>query len=105
MKDKTDLYLSLLRYALRKKGKREGHDYHIARKGKACRPVGFCEFCLQENEDNSWTVYLKERDKECIEGVFGSSRCAIKFFYWRLISDPGPWGYREEWERDTGLQF
>ena len=105
MKDKTDLYLSLLRYALRKEGMREGHDYHIARKGGACLTSGMGEYCLQENDDNLWTLYSEERGNKNVTATSLDSHDAIKFFYYCLMNDFGPFKYREEWERDTGLQF
>lgn len=106
MKDMRDLHLDLLRYALGKKGKREGHDYYIALKGKLCRTSGMAELCLQENEDNSWTIYFEERgNKSAVATLYSGSSDAVDFFFHLVTSGPGPFDYREEWERDTGLQF
>ena len=89
----------------KKKGMREGHDYYIARKGEACLTSGMGELCLQENENFSWNLYIEERGNKNVIAVCPGPLNAIRFFYYYLIGGTGPFEYREEWERDTGLEF
>lgn len=95
-------YLSLLRYALKKrnypenkyflgllKDVRKHHDTH----------------CLVKGDQGEWMVLYTERGNLFDIVVHPSLQDAITDLYWKLVRKDGPYDYRDEWEIATGLSF
>ncbi len=97
-----DLAIDLLRYALVNSGV-SPEDYHIGILGDE-RKVND-KLCLLAGPGGDWAVLYTERGELSQKSVHQETRQAVNDFYFRLVRPKGPWGFREEWEADTGQSF
>lgn len=94
--------LSLLRYALAKRGVSE-HSYFIGREGEERSQTD--RLCLLRAEDNHWTVLYTERGSISQSVTHSDIGEAVVDFFWKLTRKDTPWDYRAEWESETGKLF
>lgn len=96
-------YLSILKFALEKKGVPK-ISYCIRQVGDSSCNYGVC---LVEGKDQYWTIENWERGKLLTTVNYSSLFYAVRDFYLLLIRHerPSPWDYLREWELETGLQF
>lgn len=60
---------------------------------------------IKKNEDNSYSIYEYEREKDNLVGTCPSLKTIIEYLYYNSLCQYSMYDYREEWEKETGLQF
>ncbi len=102
---KQDLLISLFKFTMNKHKQQEGQDYYIFRKDEEVIINDIEGSYIKENDDNSWSVYEHERGKDELIVTFPFIRDILEYFYMDFLSNCSISDYREEWEKETGLQF
>lgn len=86
--------IPLLKFALDKRGVLPT-SYIIAERTDGSH--NFEDKFVLIKEDSFWVCFYQERGRRSGVARFQGLRDAVKYMYWRLSSQPGPWAYREEW--------
>ena len=97
--EKEKMTLSLLRYALGRKGVSK-MAYFIGVDGDENRQNDV--LCLLKSPSGVWTVLYTERGIVSQKVSHPSLRDAATDFYWKLTRKDTPWDFRSEWEASTG---
>ena len=60
---------------------------------------------IKKNEDNSYSIYEYEREKDNLIGTCSSLKGIAEYLDYNALCQYSFYDYREEWEKETGLQF
>jgi len=94
--------ISLLRYALNKKGVSEA-SYFIGNDGDEVYQDDV--LCLLRSSLGEWTVLYTERGIVSQRVRHPNLHGALTDFYWKLTRKDTPWDFRLAWEKETGHQL
>jgi hypothetical protein len=97
--------LNLAEFALKKVGyPRE--EYVVSAKEVEKLPRGYAETGIGIAKfQGKWAVYIFDRADFNQIAMHDTIYTAVTDFYWRCTNPPTQYDFREEWERETGLEF
>jgi hypothetical protein len=101
----SEKYMSITEFALKKVGYPRD-EYVVSAKEVEKLPRGYAESGIGiAKYQGKWAVYIFDRANFNQIAMHDEIHTAFKDFYRRCIQAPTQFNFREEWERETGLEF